>query len=89
MPRSKFVRCSRAARQPSLVITSVDGAKKALRQLERGECTLVKSYDRGKPTLAIRSEREGYEARISSDLHDVFREFFERDGHHDALFDDS
>ena len=79
----------RRARQHSLVISSVSGARDALIQLNQGGATLIKTFDRGKPTLAIRSERENYEARISADLHHMFANFFERHGHHDALFDDS
>jgi hypothetical protein len=77
MPRSKFVRCSRAARQPSLVITSMAGATRALAQLQTGEVTLIKTMQCGRPTLAIRSETEGWEARVAPDLHGMFREFFD------------
>jgi hypothetical protein len=72
MPRWKFVRCCRAARQPSLVISSAEAASKAVKQLKEGKVTLVETTEGGRPALAVRNEREGWEARIAPDLHHVF-----------------
>jgi hypothetical protein len=63
--RRRFVR---RAPQQSLVISSRQGAAKALAQLKEGGATLVKTFlHDGRPMLAIVS-KEG-EARISSDFH--------------------
>jgi hypothetical protein len=82
---------SRAVHQHSLAIVSIGAATKALARLESGEATLVKTMRNGRPTLTIRSEVEGsaWEARIAPDLHFFFREFFQRYGHHDGLFEDT
>jgi hypothetical protein len=67
----------RAARQPSLVISSMAGATKALKQLKAKEAALIKTMDGGRATLAIRNEAEGSESRIAPDLHSLFREFID------------